>query len=746
MAALNFAGLGTPMATMGGSRPWGVFARPRRTIYLVLSLIMLYCFVASWNNARNIASALRGADIVRDGQGIGVVIRLGGVEIQEPSDEGFDENELPFDDVNVTSRKSDDEIRHDFDKEYNKAGQKPGAGKLYGGTLANLVPVDLKKSTVAVHLKEWKTSPSFSTERPFKVDPYPSYNSWSWRRSGKARHVPCKGPLGRPVEDVSAFVGLPHGFPAPGLGSYALFDIDQDLCYERDTRLGIYALPDGTRDEIDWGDVQLNCVDLNQARFELIGPPNELVTTVYGPLVDEDGGSGSQSHHLRRSLPPRPDRPGAEMPENGNGNMPGQDASRVSEPRTAILLRSYTGKRYTENDRYIIRALVSELNLQSGGEYQVFLLVHVKDAGVNLWDNSTYEQYLQQSVPKEFIGMTLLWNDDFVQATYPRLERAHEANVHNAQWLSVQKFMEEFREFSYVWNWEMDARITSHAYDMLEKLRRFAKKQPRRGLWERNERYYIPGYHGDYDTAFRQSVEAMSKKSAVWGPPSDTPFIHPIGPQPPADTPAGDKHYRWGVGEEADLITLSPLFDPRGSGWVLGDQVWSYNDDNHTSASLPRRGAIVTQCRLSRRLLDIMHVENLRGNHVGSEMAPGTVALLHGLKAVYAPMPVFMDRPWEPERLARWFNNGPRGGSSGGPDSAMGWGREGRFRGTTWYYRADPPQRLYSNWVGYEDNGIGGLEWEMAHGRPCLPAMFLHPVKDVVPTSPGYGSESRLPY
>ncbi|CAK7225894.1 hypothetical protein SBRCBS47491_006043 [Sporothrix bragantina] len=740
MAALSFASLGPPMAKVGGSRPWGVFARPRRTLYLLLLLTLVYCFVASWSNTRHIASALRKADIIKDDRGIGVVLRLGGVEIQVPAEDSFDESELPFDDVNATSRKSDDEIRHEFEKEYIEAGRKPGAGKLYGGTLANLGPVDSKKSTTAVKLKEWKTAPSFSTERPFKVHPYPSYNSWSWRRSGKARHVPCKDPLDRPVEDVSAFVGLPRGFPKPSLGSYKLFDIDQDLCYERDTRLGIYALPDGTRDEIDWGDVQLNCVDLNQARFDIVGPPNNLVTTVYGPLSEEDG--GSQKHHLQQSLP-HPRR--AEAAEDNK--VPRQeDSGKISESRTAILLRSYTGKKYTENDRYIIRALVSELNLQTGGEYQVFLLVHVKDSDVNLWDNSTYEKYLQQSVPKEFIGMTLLWNDDFVQDTYPRLERSHEANVHNAQWLSVQKFMQEFREFSQVWNWEMDARITGHAYDMLEKLSRFAKKQPRRGLWERNERYYIPDFHGDYDTTFRQSVDAMSKKNAVWGPPEDTPFIHPIGPRPPTPSPSDDKNYKWGVGEEADLITLSPLFDPRDSGWVLGDQVWSYNDDNHTSESLPRRGAIVTQCRLSRRLLDIMHVENLRGNHVGSEMAPGTVALLHGLKAVYAPMPIFMDRPWEPERLARWFNNGPRGGSSGGPDSAMGWGREGRFRGTTWYYRADPPQRLYSNWVGYEDNGIGGLEWEMAHGRPCLPAMFLHPVKDVVPTSPGYGSESRLPY
>ncbi|KIH94216.1 hypothetical protein SPBR_05675 [Sporothrix brasiliensis 5110] len=731
------------MGKMGMARSWTVFSRPRKTLYLVLSLILVYGLVVSWRNAWSLALVLRKTDIVTDGRVIGVVLRLSGVEIKQLGEEGFDENQLPFDDVNITQRKSDDEIRREFDTEFEETGKHPGAGKFYGGTLSNLAaPANAKKTKIAVKLTKWKTAPSFSTERPFKMDPYPNYNSWSWRRSGKARYVPCKGPLGRSVADVSAFVGLPDGFPSPSIGSYDVFAIDQHLCYERDTRLGIYALADGTRDEIDWGDVQMDCVDRNQARFDLVGPPNDLVTTVYGEIPAVDTGVSTERHKLRRRTPT------VDALDEETNNENGQRRSlteAVHEQRTAILLRSYTGKKYTENDRYIIRALVAELSLRSGGEYQVFLLVHVKDEGVNLWDNQTYETYLQESVPKEFLGMTLLWNDDFVQETYPKLEKGYEASVHNAQWLSVQKFMQEFREFAFVWNWEMDARITGHAYDMLEKLGQFSKRQPRRGLWERNERYYIPGYHGVYDTDFRLSVEAMSKKSAVWGPPPDTPFINPIGPRPPTTAPHDDK-FKWGVGEDADLITLSPLFDPKGSGWVLGDQVWSYDDVNHTSESLPRRGAIVTQCRLSRRLLDIMHVENLRGNHVGSEMAPGTVALLHGLKAVYAPMPIFMDRPWAPERLARWFNNGPRGGSSGGPDSAMGWGREGRFRGSTWYYRADPPQRLYSNWVGYEDNGVGGLEWEMAHGRPCLPAMFLHPVKDVVPTSPGYGSESRLPY
>lgn len=547
--------------------------------------------------------------------------------------------------------------------------------------------------------------------------------------------------MGVPIEDISAFVGRPKDFPKPSFGSYEVLGLDQNLCFERDTRLGLYALLVESRDDINWGRLQQECIEHNEARFAP-GPPNDLALSTYGIVEEEDVGT-SKKLKSKRWTDMGEQRAG--IP--GSGSWPwraiqSRSATRA-EPRTAVLLRSYTGKQYTENDRCNLRALVTELSLRTGGEYQVFLLVHVKEAGVDLWDDETYERYLDVSVPREFRSMTLLWTDAIVQEMYPLLEKTNEANVHNAQWLCVQKFMQEFREFSFVWNWEMDSRFTGHAYDMLTKLGAFAEKQPRRELWERNERFYIPDYHGDYETDFHRLVSVKSGNGTVWGAP-DLRFIQPIGPQPSASSPEEDT-YEWGVGEDADLITLSPLFDPRGSGWILGDQVWSYNDEEHPSESLPRRASIVTQCRLSRRLLDIMHVENLRGNHVGSEMAPGTVALLHGLKAVYAPMPVLMDRPWSPRQRERWFNGGPRG-SSGGPYSAMGWGREGRFRGTTWYYRAEPPQRLYNNWVGYEDGGIGGLEWEMANGRPCLPAMFLHPVKDVVPTSPGYRSESNLPY
>ncbi|TQS32102.1 hypothetical protein Golomagni_07591, partial [Golovinomyces magnicellulatus] len=341
------------------------------------------------------------------------------------------------------------------------------------------------------------------------------------------------------------------------------------------------------------------------------------------------------------------------------------------ETRTAILLRSYTGKKYSENDKQTIRAMISEVSLRSGGKYQVFLLMHVKDRNLQIEDPAVLKKVLDEQVPPEFHSITVAWNDQAVWKIYTEMKDNNERSVHTAQWLSVQKFSHEHPEFDFIWNWEMDFRYTGHHYDLLESLDKFGRDQPRKGMWERSDRWYIPKYHGDYNTEFRQDIEKRYGDNTVWGAP-ELPFINPVGPKPPHASPKDD-NYEWGVGEDADVITTGPMFDPIHSNWIIGSQVWNYKDDQHRSKDLPRRSTIVTQSRISKRVLDIMHVENMRGNHVASEMTPQTVALIHGLKALHAPHPVFMDRSWNGQFLNNWYNPGPNG-TSGSYGSPMGWG------------------------------------------------------------------------
>ncbi|KAK3378097.1 hypothetical protein B0H63DRAFT_547797 [Podospora didyma] len=638
------------------------------------------------------------------------------------------------------------QLKDKFDIEKNALEKAPGAMAIYGNTLDTLAEKENRLRAQEDNLTPTNNVTSYSTDAPFIFNPYPKYNSPSWKQQ-HAEYVPCMGPTGAPVEDILVFKGRPKAFPEPGFGTYDDLGIDQNLCYERETRLGQYGVTPVTKkdgstldwDNVDWGKLQRECREKNQARFATSGPPNNFIDPddVKADLKYEKfEPSGKMkipkrhAAHVRRQHVP------------GVGPAVTNTSMVASEPRTALLLRSYTGKEYTDNDKQAIRSLITELSLRTGGEYEVFLFVHVRDES-DIWSSDeAYEKIVQSTAPKEFWNITILWNQQSIDKLYTKLpDKAR--RVHNGQFLPVQIFMQQHRQFDYVWNWEMDSRVMGHHYDVINKLGEFAKKQPRKGLWERNERFYVPSFYGDFNTRFRATVERLTAGSSIWGAP-DIPVVKPMGPKPPVPSPDQDR-YEWGVGEEADLITLAPMFNVINSGWVMRNQVWGYRNDNFPWGKLPRRATIITQVRVSRKLLDIMHAEDLRGNHVASEMVTQTTALLHGLKAVYAPMPVFFDRPWDGAQLARWFNGGPKS-ASGGFGSAMGWGQEARFQGSSWYYRALPPQRLYNNWMGYEDTGIGGAGWEKNNGRPCLPAMILHPIKEVKPTEPGTSSISNLPY
>jgi hypothetical protein len=645
-------------------------------------------------------------------------------------------------------------LREQWKHEYREAESLAGSNKIYGNTVASLVDKDVRKLEFQEALKEAPGQEvAFTRDHPVYFNPYSDYNSDHWQENGHAPYVPCDGPDGRPVQDILVFKGHPHDWPSPGLGSFDVLNMDGNLCFERDTRWGPYGLvsrndSDGHPidwDKVQWGRLQHHCAEKNQNRFktraeaqsEKLDKASDS-TSESSNDAESTGAPSSSQEQQRQTLAER----------EGGSSIVKDDSGTTKEQRTAILLRSFTGKKYTENDKQNIRALITELSLRSGGEYQVFLLVHVKEQqeGIDdiLDDPEAYQRILHAHVPHEFHDIAVLWDDQQVWRIYTALTDDLERSVHEAQWLSVQKFSREHPEFDYIWNWEMDFRFTGQYYDMLNKLHLFGKKQPRRGLWERNERYYVPSYHGDYDTEFRKMVETRSGKDTVWGPMKLPFLVDAVGPTPPVADPRDDP-YEWGVGEDADYITLGPMFNPVGSKWIMWDHVWGYSDEQHDGRDLPRRTTIVTHSRLSKRLLEVMHDEEMRGNHVASEMTPQTVSLLHGLKAVFAPHPVFFDRPWDGNFLQKWFNPGP-GGVAGGDGSSMGFGRERRYEGSTWYYRAVPPNRLYNNWMGYPDTSMGGSRWESQHGRPCLPPLMLHPIKDVKPTKDDFETQFDLAF
>lgn len=375
----------------------------------------------------------------------------------------------------------------------NKESRERSAGTIYGSTLKRLVDVGKHAGFAAAVLTPTDSWTPYSEAPPLTYNPYPDYNKMPWNITNKGKYVECEGPSGR-IRDLLVFSGHPENFGHTPVGSYVPLEIDSNLCFERQFRLGPYGFVEDEASSFDtsdkhekinwdaanWGQLQDYCYARNADRYV---PLEEM------PHISK---SPSTSPKVRRQHLNRTIKDDAEARRQGMHSL--QMVKLKPKSRTALLLRSWTGKNYTENDKQNIRSLVTELSLRSGGEYQVYLLVQVKQK-LPLWtDSAVYDKVLHDNIPIEFQDMTILWDDAKMKEWYPLIP-SEINNVHQSQWLSVQKFAQEHPQFDYVWNWELDSRYTGHHYNLLERLAIFAKKQPRKGLWERNERYYIPSLH-----------------------------------------------------------------------------------------------------------------------------------------------------------------------------------------------------------------------------------------------------------
>jgi hypothetical protein len=500
--------------------------------------------------------------------------------------------------------------------------------------------------------------------------------------------------------------------------------------------------------EIDWAEAQERCARANAHRFRTVSkkdtPNNRFVAMAT---------AGSEQDKTEET-----------DDKVGKTTIHGKQYMN----RTAVVIRTWWDYNYDQEDMFYLRALINELSIQSGGEYTVHFLVHVKDDNKQIWaDEDVYQQVLADALPAEFRGMGTLWSERQMGLIYGGVAESfyRDLPVHGAYrstYMPVQYFAHMHPEYDFFWHWEMDARYTGNFYHLFDKVSKWAQKQPRKGLWERNGRFYVPSEHGSWDD-FRQLVRVQTEhgtahqaniyskfakeagttnpldegsrhaEPSVWGPvrptgEGDTVDLPDLDPQPP--TTYESDAYQWGVDEAADLITFNPLFDPHNTNWILAEDVTGYNT---TATFPPRRTAIITASRLSRRLLATMHRETALQRHtMFSEMWPGSCALHHGYKAVYAPHPVYVDRAWPTSYLAAVFNNGRNGAAGGARTSVFSDERQHNFRGSTWYYDAGFAPNLWRRWLGFRVDNDGGEEWEVANeGRMCLPPMLLHPVKQV---------------
>ncbi|KAF2651134.1 hypothetical protein K491DRAFT_104483 [Lophiostoma macrostomum CBS 122681] len=554
---------------------------------------------------------------------------------------------------------------------------------------------------------------------PIPFNPYPDFASADYLSTHEKVET-CYIDSNDTVEapDIYAYPGIPQNMTEPFFGSLEELGLNDKVCFERFGRLGPYGYS-YSREEgglgisgksesagsdkmwatekkidyrgVDWGNAQKRCYEKNKVRF-----------------VKND----TATEEAKRNEAP----------------------AKQKLKRHAYILRTWTGYKYSDYQILTIRAMINELALKSGGEYDIHFLLHVKDDSLPIWSSEEiYQKTIQDNLPQEFWGMATLWSEQQMRMYYPEPfpnnvynhAKAPVHSVYRSAHFAMQWFAQVHPEYDFYWNWEMDLRMSGHYHEFNTKVGEWAKRQPRKGMWERATRYYVPELHGSWHN-FTDMVEEEiynSDEKPVWGPPKfENSGMLPYPPETEPPRSYLQDNYEWGVGEDADLITFNPIFDPAKTNWVFRDDVSGYDLE---LPEPPRRCAIITVSRLSKRLLDIMHRETyLMKHHMFPEMWPPTVAFHHGLKAVYAPHAVYFDHNWPLEAIDGTFNHPPKP-----TDSVFGWGEHNQL-GNSFYYNAGFSATWWRRWLGSRENDQGGTEEEEnGSGRLCIRPTLFHPVK-----------------
>jgi len=146
-------------------------------------------------------------------------------------------------------------------------------------------------------------------------------------------------------------------------------------------------------DKVDWGKLQDDCFARNKLRF----PPAS--TKFDNPAERIRFGFRNDSH----------------IPEVRQWHEFNQTQ------RTALVIRAWRGYNYTPEDMYHLRSLITESSLRSGGEYQVILLVDMRESEENIFASpEAYQLGLEHAgIPPELRSIAVLWDEHLLKSWYP---------------------------------------------------------------------------------------------------------------------------------------------------------------------------------------------------------------------------------------------------------------------------------------------------------------------------------------
>lgn len=235
--------------------------------------------------------------------------------------------------------------------------------------------------------------PQKKAPKPIPYNPYPSYATLPNYKSCESL---VSNYTGRSTH-IKAYKGVMKGMPDPAYGSYEALGLDDSVCFERRMRFGGYGwkdrdeIPKDAKDEdvlfdrewgVDWRQIQEECVEMNSGRFH-------------------------------------------------NGERGNKDGKK--KKRTAVVLRVWNTYPFTRFDYVVLRSLITELNVNTGGEYGVHLLMHVKDIDddkIDVRNEKVRRKILEESIAEEFWGITTLWSERLMREEYEELEGEEEWRGH----------------------------------------------------------------------------------------------------------------------------------------------------------------------------------------------------------------------------------------------------------------------------------------------------------------------------
>lgn len=87
-----------------------------------------------------------------------------------------------------------------------------------------------------------------------------------------------------------------------------------------------------------------------------------------------------------------------------------------AHPRAAVILRSWIGIKYTENDLYHIRSMIMEPSLYSGAEYELILLSDCQGEKMpKETDHAAWETFKAKLLPQELRSLAAWFNADMLK-------------------------------------------------------------------------------------------------------------------------------------------------------------------------------------------------------------------------------------------------------------------------------------------------------------------------------------------